>query len=187
MLSCQVVDQLLEPLELGGPAGWLLVDEERTVGRHAAHEEPHAQPKDVHLGEVGFSHDLAHGAHMRVVQLFLFVARRDADDLHGAGRELEPNRVARAPKKDGGESSAEIVEVFVAGELPALVEAVVAMVETKVRTEALRIDEADDRVEIVEPVLERRAREDNAKREASPLTTRLVFASQFLMRCPRPG
>jgi hypothetical protein len=87
-LGEQAVQQFFEIFQFARKARRLLIDQERAVGRHAAHQQGLLQPQQVHFGNVRFAGDHRDGPHVGVVQSALFAGGRDADDFAGAGREL---------------------------------------------------------------------------------------------------
>src|ERR1019366_3251376 len=168
-LGCDPVEEIPEPLELRRPARLLLVDEERAVRSHPAHEERHAQAKKIHLGQVVLAHDLSDGSHVRVVQGLLLVSGWDPQDLDRARRELESYGLARSAKQDRPEPMAEIVQVLEASERAILVAALMPMKKAKAGAEPMGVDEGDHRVQVIEPVLQRRARQHESEARGQSL------------------
>jgi hypothetical protein len=82
--------------------------------------------------------------------------------LVGAARELPLDVVLAAAQEDGGEPPVELVEVPVAGGPAALVELVELAVEAEEGPEQGGTEELQDRVDLVDAVLQRRAGEDEA-------------------------
>ena len=116
-LGEQPVEQLAEVFQLARIARRLLLDQERAVGRHAAHQQGLLQPQQVHFGDVRLARDHRHDAHVGAVQFHLLVGGRNADDLAGPRRKLLEHRLARAAAEDRPQILAQLVEVLVAQHL----------------------------------------------------------------------
>ena len=152
------LEELVEPFELRREARRLLVDEERAVRRHPGHQERHPETEKIHLGEEFLPHDRGDDAHLRVVDVLLLRGRRDANDLHRARRQIEADRGARAAKQHWLQLLAELVELVEADERALFVRVSGGDAgKPERRPELVRIDEGDDGVQVVDPVLERRA------------------------------
>ena len=94
-----------------------------------------------------------------VVQRQLFLGRRDADDFRGARRQFEPDAVARAAEQNRLERLAQFAQVLVAQHLSLLVDDAMPVEKAKAGAQPAVVDELHDRIQIVQPVFQRRARE----------------------------
>ena len=99
----------------------------------------------------------------------LLVGGRNADDLAGAGRQLLEHRLARAAQQDRPQVRPQLVQVLVAQHLALLVHHAVAVEEAEGRRQPAVVDELDHRIQLVQPVLQRRAAEDQRERRAEAL------------------
>ena len=90
----------------------------------------------------------------------------DADDFIRARRELLAHRLARAAKQHGLKVFAQLGQVLVAEHLALFVDDAVPVVEAKCRAQPPVVDELHDRIEIVEPVFQRRARQHERESRA---------------------
>ena len=91
------------------------------------------------------------------VQRHLLVGRRDADDFVGPRRQLLQHRIARAAKQDRPQILPQLVEILVAEHLSLFIDDAVTMKEAEGGRQAAVVDELHHRIQLVEPVLQRRA------------------------------
>ena len=161
-------EEFVKRLEFGGLARGLFVHENRGVGREPTHEQGLAQPQEVHLVEVGFVDDEGDDFEVAVVNLKLFLGGDDAEDFDAARGELLNDRGAGAAQEDGRKGAAELIEVFVAEDVPFFVGDAVGVEEAERGAEAAVVNEGSDGVEFLETVFERGAgeREGEAAFEA---------------------
>ena len=104
-----------------------------------------------------------------VVQFHLLVGRRNANDLVGPRRQLLKHRIARAAKKHRPQVLPQLVEILVAQHLAFFIDDAMAMKETESRRQAAIVDELDHRVQLIQPVFQRRAAQDECERRLQPL------------------
>src|SRR5438034_9341820 len=93
------------------------------------------------------------------MQVELFLRRRDAHDLARAWRELLAHGLARTAEQHRLEVLSQLGQVLVAEYLALFVHNAVTVVETKRRAKPPVVDKLHNRVQVVEPVFERRARQ----------------------------
>ena len=169
MLGEEPVEQFRPAFEFRRVSRRLLVDQERAVGGHAAHEQGLLQPEQIHLGDKLLADDLSDDLHVRAVQIELFLGRCDPHDFVRARRKLLAHRFARAAQQHRLQVVAQLGQVFVAEHLALLVHDAVAVEEAKRRAQPAVIDELHDGVQLVEPVFQRRARQHEREPRAQPL------------------
>ena len=92
-----------------------------------------------------------------LVVLHLLLGHRDEEPLFQSLGQLLEHFVLRAADQDGLERLGNRRKVAVADHPPALVDVLVPVEEAEQRPEVKPIDELDDRVQLFEPVLQRRA------------------------------
>ena len=81
----------------------------------------------------------------------------------GPRRKLLEHRLAGAAEEDRPQVLAQLIEVLVAQHLALLVDHAMAVEEAEGRRQAAVVDELHHRIQLVEPVLQRRAAEDQGE------------------------
>lgn len=166
-LDHELVEDPGQLVELGGapllpPRLGVVVEDERVADpprvRHVRHEV-----LALDVGQEAAPHELLEQDRGRlpllVVGLSLVRRERHRVEVVDPLGEVGEHLLLPAPQHDGRGARAELVEVLPAGDLAVPVEAEVALVELIERPEEALVHELDDRVEVVEAVLERSARE----------------------------
>ncbi len=161
LVQADLLEQPLQLVELGGAAR-LLVHEPRRVAGHAQPLESAHEPLLLQGGERPFLEDgeqPGHGALRVVVVLTLLRRHRNGEPRDEPLRKVREHLLLAPPQHHGRDPGSEEVQVPVAGWAAGRVELRELLVEAPERPEQVRIDDLHQAVEIVEPVLERRAGE----------------------------
>jgi hypothetical protein len=166
--EADLLEQPLELVELRGAAR-LLVHEPRRVAGHARALECAHEPLLLHRGERPPLQDREEPRHGRlaiVVDVALLLRQGNREPGDEPLGEVREHLLLAPTKQNWGGQGSEKVEVPVARGAAGLVERRELLVEPPERTEEVRVRHLHQAVEVVEPVLERRAREHEG--EAAP-------------------
>ena len=149
-----IVEQLGESLELARVGRPLLVDEKGAVSRHTAYQQRLLQTQEIHFRDPRLAHDRADHAHLAIVDIELLLRRLNANNLGRALRQLLHDPVSRPTQQHRLQSLAQLLEILETEHATVLVDDAMRMKEPERGSQPAVIDELDNRVELVEAVLE---------------------------------
>ena len=162
----QPVEEFLQFLKLAGIGRFLLVHQERAVRRHAAHEQRFLQAQQVHLADVFLTDNGADDTHVGTVHFQLFVGGCNAEDLSRAWRQIAHHRCPGASEQDRLQLLAQIGKFLVAQYFALFVHNAMPVEKAEGGSQPAVVDELDHRIQIVQPVLQRRAGQNQGERRS---------------------
>ena len=141
----------------------LLVQQVRAVARHphVLQGDPHAKlvPLAEEVMTAPLRHQAGHDLAVLLVVVHLLLGHGDEETLLQPLRQLLQNLVLGPPQQDRRQGAGDRGEVPVTDHPAALVRMLVLGKETEHRPQAEAVDELDDRVQLLQAVLQRRARQ----------------------------
>ena len=93
----------------------------------------------------------------------LLLSRRDPKDLHRSRRQFQPYTLARSPEQDRLQGFSQLPKILVAENLPFLVDNPVAIEKSEARAQPAVVDKLHDRIQVIQPVLQRRSRQNQGE------------------------